>query len=185
MSDSTADARRRLLVFAYGGTVEQRRRTASRLADKYVGLLLHDNRIRELLQRLLGRVAELNAHMQQQMGLGRLCSACAGRTDGGCCSRYMAGETDSIQLLMNILAGVTVDAVNENESECCYLGPKGCIFPIKPMFCLNYNCRHILTGAGKADLTKLLELAGAVLRCQYDLEQQLIAQLLILSTDLP
>jgi hypothetical protein len=42
------------------------------------------------------------------------------------------------------------------------------------MFCLNYNCRHILTGNGAGDLQKLDKAASAVLREQTALEEILL-----------
>lgn len=183
MSKSPADARRCFLAAVYDGTVDQRRQTAIDLAEKYGEQLILDERIDKQLKLLLKRVAQLNTHMQERMQLGDLCSRCASREDGGCCSRYMAGETDSLQLLMNILAGVAIAACNDNDGECCYLGAKGCIFPIKPMFCLNYNCRQIISGAPAPALAQLLQLAGLVLNSQYKLEQLLIEILTAIAAD--
>lgn len=111
----------------------------------------------------------LSAHMQA-MDLGRLCSQCASRPDGGCCSAFMAGNTDAIQMLINLLLGATVTEHPDSGENCCFLGPRGCCFPVKPIFCLNYNCTHILESAGSDQLHTLYRLAAAVLSQQTRVE---------------
>ncbi|MCB2182037.1 MAG: hypothetical protein KQH63_08420 [Desulfobulbaceae bacterium] len=53
-------------------------------------------------------------------------------------------------------------------------GWPGCTLKVKPIFCLNYNCRHILTGNGAGDLKELDKAASAVLREQTALEEVLL-----------
>jgi hypothetical protein len=108
------------------------------------------------------------------MNLGRLCGCCAARTGGGCCSAYMADNTDAVQILINLLMGATVALQPDSEENCCFLGPNGCIFPVKPVFCLNYNCTHILTGAIPDNLSVLYRLAAAVLTRQTRIEGLLL-----------
>ena len=89
---------------------------------------------------------QLNQQMEQ-MEMGALCTACAKRPNGGCCSAYMADNTDSIQILINLLLEKDIDQRLPEDNECCFLGPRGCLFMAKPIFCLNYNCTHIVQGA--------------------------------------
>lgn len=111
----------------------------------------------------------LSAHMQA-MDLGRLCSQCAARPDGGCCSAFMASNTDAIQMLINLFLGATVTEHPDSGENCCFLGPRGCCFPVKPIFCLNYNCTHILESAEPEQLHTLYRLAAAVLSQQTRIE---------------
>jgi hypothetical protein len=82
----------------------------------------------------------------------------------------MAGETDGILLLINMLMGVDVKPQRDDGRECCYLGPAGCILRIKPIFCLNYNCSGILQGMTREDLLLLEKAAANVLQKQVRLE---------------
>ncbi|MEN8188834.1 MAG: hypothetical protein ABFS19_03230, partial [Thermodesulfobacteriota bacterium] len=124
-------------------------------------------------EELLAREKELTSQMRS-MEMHHTCSHCGSRPGGGCCSLYMAGETDVIQLLMNMMAGVTVEMVNRDGVECCYLGGQGCILPLKPMFCLNYNCEQIQQQSGLEELDRLDQLSGALLQAQHELEKKLI-----------
>lgn len=52
--------------------------------------------------------------------------------------------------------GINVTIQHKNDIDCCFLGSHGCILPIKPIFCLNYNCTHI-QGAATPEEMRLLE----------------------------
>ncbi|MDD3814182.1 MAG: hypothetical protein PHZ02_06000 [Desulfocapsaceae bacterium] len=108
------------------------------------------------------------------MGMGKTCTQCAGRQGGGCCSRFMAGENDALQLLMNLLAGIQVSIQRDDLIECCFLGVAGCVLVMKPMFCLNYNCSHITGKEEPAVLLLLEQQAGDLLRKQAVLEGLLL-----------
>ncbi len=115
--------------------------------------------------------------LQEQMGameMGATCTQCASRPGGGCCSRYMAGENDVPQLLMNLLAGVQVTIQQDGDGECCFLGPTGCVLALKPMFCLNYNCVHIKEKAESEAMRLLEQRTGVLLTRQAVLEQLLL-----------
>jgi hypothetical protein len=86
----------------------------------------------------------------------------------------MFPETDSLQILINLMAGVDVAQVNYSPAECCYLGAAtGYIFIFKPMFYLNYNCGRIQVQANDSGLRQLEKLAAVLLGSQYDLEMHL------------
>ncbi|MCL1981250.1 MAG: hypothetical protein FWG62_09290 [Proteobacteria bacterium] len=114
------------------------------------------------------------AGQMEAMELGLLCSHCAARPGGGCCSAFMADNTDVLQILINLLLDAPVAMRPASEEDCCFLGPTGCLFPAKPIFCLNYNCTHILTHADPADLILLEQRAAAVLSRQTRIEGMLL-----------
>lgn len=157
----------------YDGPVSERLLLARQLYDLLAARLLEDGDFVAGLTMLNARAKDLESHMAG-MALGPLCSRCAAAADGGCCSLYMAGETDALQMLMNLLAGVTVEPVRDDGHECIFLGDTGCIFRFKPMFCLNYNCSHIHRTATSEAMRKLESLAGALLSEQYAMEQLLL-----------
>lgn len=126
------------------------------------------------IETLRGHCHALDDHMGTVMDLGRLCGQCASRPDGGCCSEYMAGNTDSLQILINLLLGIEVTLRADSGADCCFLGPRGCLFAVKPMFCLNYNCSHILNGAEPGQLAILYQRAAAVLSLQTQVEELLV-----------
>ncbi len=128
----------------------------------------------------LSNLQTLSENLFQQMAsmtMFTLCAACGQKNDGGCCSEFMSNETDTVLLLINLLLGVDVKPQRDDGFECCYLGGKGCILKVKPMFCLNYNCQQILTGNEPEVIRELEKAASAVLREQYALEQIILPKL--------
>ena len=151
----------------YEGTPADKLATASTLLTDLAGA---DGPVLALeIETLRRHVAALDDHMRA-MDLGRLCTACAARPDGGCCSALMADNTDAIQILINLLVGVEVARQADDGGQCCFLGPRGCVFLVKPIFCLNYNCTHILAQSQPERLDTLYRLTGAVLSQQTRIE---------------
>lgn len=122
----------------------------------------------------------LSQALQRQMAsmsMFSLCKACAAKAGGGCCSAFMANETDAVLLLLNMLLGVAVTSQRDDSVECCFLGHQGCTLRVKPIFCLNYNCQHILIGNNSAVLKNLEKTASAVLLEQTAVEKILIGHI--------
>jgi hypothetical protein len=146
------------------------------LYDRHGKQLLADKAITNSLALLRKYAAKLSAQMEA-INLRQLCSNCASRTGGGCCSSYMEANSDVILLLINRLYGINVTRQHENSTQCCFLGHSGCILPIKPMFCLNYNCKHISDLATTTEMNDLEQLAGRLLTEQTRLESILLHNL--------
>jgi len=153
--------------------IEARLASARRLFGQWGEELRVDAGLRQALDNLVAAAAAVNAQMAA-MHLAARCLACAGRAGGGCCSRYMAGESDELQLLMNLLAGVEVRLIARADDSCPFLAADGCQFLFKPMFCLNYLCQEIRGRSDREALRKLEELTGTLLQRQYALEQALL-----------
>lgn len=158
----------------YNAPVAAKQLLAEKLHHMYgAEFLLHDNLQADL--ELLQNYALLLNNLMANIGMGKLCVCCAAGEGGGCCSLYMAGETDAVQMLMNMLVGVTNEQGKINGEECSYLGEKGCLFTFKPMFCLNYNCRNILDTVSPENARELEQLTGQLLGWQYEVEKKLLA----------
>ena len=158
------------------GSVEQKRANAHKIFKNMGTELANLPKIKEKLADIITLSEALNRQMAA-MTMFSLCASCGQKKGGGCCSAYMSNETDSILLLINLLLGVDVRKQRDDAFECCYLGNKGCTLQVKPMFCLNYNCRQILTGNSPEVIVELEKAASAVLRAQYGLEQILLVEI--------
>ena len=124
---------------------------------------------------------ELAQQLQDQMSalnFAPLCTACAGKPGGGCCSLYMADENDAVLFLINLLAGVPVAIQKDDDFECYLLGSSGCTLRFKPMFCLNYNCRAIQNHPDTTLYSSYLALSGQLLQSQWQLEKIILARLM-------
>lgn len=165
--------RSELYPLLYSGDVMVKLAAARDLHVRYGKILGLRPDIMSQLAMMEASEGSLQAQMGA-MGMGETCTQCASRAGGGCCSRYMAGENDVLQLLMNMLAGVEVTIQQDGPIECCFLGERGCVLTMKSMFCLNYNCSHIKGKEDGATLLLLEQRTGELLTRQAVLEDLLL-----------
>lgn len=157
----------------YFGTVATKIALARSLYEQHGKALLADPAICAQLTSLAGLSLAL-ANRMAALRMGECCTECGSRVNGGCCSAYMANETDAVLLLINLLQGREVARQREDEAECLFLnGKTGCTLSPKPMFCLNYNCRHILA-QDPGLLASLAIATGDILRGQTALEEGIL-----------
>lgn len=155
------------------GTVDEKLEYAEELYQRFGKILLEDQPLCSELKLLDEYSQQVNSQMVA-MRMGEQCSHCASLEGGGCCSNYMAGETDVLQILMNLLLGIETRKNSESQTECCYLQKNGCLFGIKPMFCLNYICTNIKQTATDEEMHTLQELTSKLLGKQYEVEKMLL-----------
>lgn len=166
----------RMINELYFSAVPHKLSWARRLHEECGVALLNLPGMKDKLHNLEVLSQALQCHMAS-MSMFSLCQTCAVKAGGGCCSAYMAGETDALLLLLNMLLGIEVTPQRDDAVECCFLGPQGCILRVKPIFCLNYNCHHILTGNDPAVLKNLEKAASAVLLEQTAVEKILMGHI--------
>ncbi|HHD56820.1 MAG TPA: hypothetical protein ENK89_03985 [Desulfobulbaceae bacterium] len=157
----------------FSGTTSQKIEAMDKLFTRNGQKLKSDKAVLASLALLKEYEAALSEQMTT-MNMDSLCCSCAGEAGGGCCSGYMEANSDVLLLLMNRLYGVTVARQHNRAEDCCFLGSRGCTLPVKPMFCLNYNCSHIPDQATAAEMKTLEQLAGQILTEQTRLETLLI-----------
>lgn len=160
----------------YFGSVATKIALAHRLYDEHGKTLLADRTIISQLADLTSLGSAL-AEKMDALEMGACCSQCASRANGGCCSAFMANETDGVLLLINLLQGRQVARQRDDEVECLFLNAaSGCTLSPKPMFCLNYNCSHILA-RDPALLASLAVATGDILRGQTALEENILRRI--------
>ena len=164
-----------LVQHFYSGTPADKLASARRLHAVFAARP-EETALAAALAELRKHAEALAAHMRR-LDFGALCTACASRPDGGCCSAYMADNVDAVLLLINLLLGGDVRPVGTDPAGCRFLGERGCVLLIKPIFCLNYNCRAILDTTPAAGLAELFRRAAAVLSGQTRVEELLLARL--------
>lgn len=162
----------------YFGDVRFKMENAHRLHRDFGARLGADSEIRRSLKRLV-HLEEAVAEAMRSMGMFELCAECGGQPTGGCCGASMANETDSMLLLINLIAGFEVSRRREDDHECCFLGPEGCSLKFKPFLCLNYLCRKVCIDRTAEELAGLRsatsELLGQLLVVEELVRQRLLA----------
>ncbi len=173
-----------ILDTLYDGTASEKLAWAHLLHKKYFQHSASIPGLQEELEQLRREAGLLAGHMCH-MNLPELCGRCASGKGGGCCSAYMAGNTDSPQILINLMLDIEVTPQSTSTDICCFLGKRGCLFLIKPIFCLNYNCTAIVQTEDKPQLAQLYRRMGDVLSRQTVIESILLQSLRHQHANLP
>lgn len=161
----------------FWGSLPRKIHSAHLLHDQMGPTLMSVPSIRQQLALLTDR-ADAVIWLMHDVGMPAACTVCAATgINGGCCSLAMANETDTVLLLVNLLAGNEVSIQRTDGQECTFLGPAGCSLHFKPMFCLNYLCHRIRQLLPSAELVRLERLSGLLLQSQYQIEQLLLTTL--------
>ena len=161
----------------FWSTLDRKIHLAHELYEEQGSALLVHPRIVQQLELMDERAASVSKSMQNTT-IPEQCTACATTSKGGgCCSRAMADENDTILLLANLLAGNEVRVQRDDGLECSFLSPAGCSLRFKPMFCLNYLCSHIRERLAPDELQELDRASGLHLQSQDRTEQMLLAAL--------
>ncbi len=159
----------------YSGGLADTRALARRLDRELAADPATDPLPPPVIGALSRRAAEVH-RLMRAMGMFARCATCGAGPGGGCCSRRMAHETDAVQLLFNLRAGVDI-APRRDDDECCYLGTRGCVLRFKPFYCLNYLCPWILEEEPAADIAAVRRATGALLQAQVDAEDRVLREL--------
>lgn len=86
----------------------------------------------------------------------------------------MAANSDVPLMVLNLLLGASIQAQEHPQDACCFLGPNGCLFIVKPIFCLNYYCRQLQEQLLSTEKQALNSAANQVLAQQCAWEEQLL-----------
>jgi len=167
----------RTIESLYFGDVSWKIENAHRLHRESGARLRADREIQESLKRLVHLERKLTEAMRS-VRMFELCAECAAQPAGGCCSAKMANETDSMLLLINLIAGFEVSRERDGDSECCFLGPNGCSLKFKPIYCLNYLCRQIYTDGNSDQFGRIQGATGEFLNQLVVVEALLQRELL-------
>ncbi len=169
----------RTIEALYFGDVSWKIENALRLHREFHARLRADRQIQKSLKHLV-HLEQNVAEAMRTMGMFELCAECGSRPSGGCCSAKMANETDSMLLLINLSAGFEVSRKRDDDYECCFLGPEGCSLKFKPIYCLNYLCRHIYREGSSEQIACIqgatAQFLGQLVAVEELLRQRLLAE---------
>ncbi len=136
---------------------EQAMQTASVLWEAHAASIRRDDRLHAAVDRLAAANQRLSACMRAAR-MDKICRLCGEQSSGGCCSASVARQVDEWLLLANRLLGCEPTPQQQDFTTCCFLGAHGCLLAVKPMLCLQYDCRALLSSM---DLRRLAEVQDA------------------------
>lgn len=153
------------------GVVNAIRQAKLRFAD-CGSEILADDFFQKLIAEYRQAIQNTNQFMKE-LNLVTLCSNCAAREHGSCCSEEVENWYDTWLLFINLLMGAEVDLVREAHGHCLFVGAHGCKLIARYSFCVNFLCPEIVQSLTASDKQKLLAVSGAELFAGWTLEQGL------------
>lgn len=151
--------------------VEERIRRAEELYRKYGKILLQDDEIRNLLNKLNFAIEKTWDYMQR-IGVTEVCRRCALET-GSCCKRWVENEHDEYILLVNLLLGVKLPKERYKEDGCFFVGPNGCRIRAREVICVTFLCDRVKEKIGERKEIELQKIAGEELETCFILQEKI------------
>ena len=129
------------------------------LYEAWEGRLRQEALIRDLLDRL---ERNISASMQAMRALRvvQACRRCEEQEGGSCCGTGIENRYDSLQLLINLLLGVSLPDQHEYSDSCYFLQADGCCLKARHVLCVNYLCRKLQRSLSQDDMIALQTITG-------------------------
>ena len=139
--------------------IEEKIETARALFAAWEGRLRKDGRIPALLKRLKQNV---HASMQAMHALRvvQTCKRCEELEGGSCCGAGIENRYDGLQLLINLLLGVSLPDRHTYTDSCFFLQADGCCLKARHVLCVNYLCAKLQRTLSQDDMIALQTIVG-------------------------
>ena len=139
--------------------IEEKIEAAHALFALWEALLRKDGRIPALLERL-----EQNVHASMQamraLRVVQTCKRCEELEGGSCCGAGIENRYDGLQLLINLLLGVSLPDRHTYTDSCYFLQADGCCLTARHVLCVNYLCTKLKRTLSQDDMVALQTLVG-------------------------
>lgn len=145
---------------------------AQALWEAYAERIRSDETAAIALERLAAAASGLQSKMRAAR-MDRICKACGEATGGGCCGASVARQVGPWLLLANRLLGHAPPTQEGDFTVCRYLGPSGCVLLIKPLICVKYDCREMLSSVDWRRLEQVREAREALFDAWLAVETRL------------
>lgn len=160
-----------------------RLRDVARQIEEARGL---EPRARELVSRMpalaaaleaYGRAIEETGRDMDTLGVIAACSACAKDAPGGCCFRGMGESVGAVLLVVNLLLGKEVVALDVPLECCQFVGPRGCTLAARPTYCASYFCPELAKTLGPDRMARHQAVIGNEALAGFEVERLLASAL--------
>ena len=134
--------------------------------------LKQDPKINSLLKKLESNI-EHTQKIMLQIGLVAECKRCEEEEGGSCCGAGIENRYDVVDLLINLLLGISFPTVMQSDNSCTFLGKNGCTLTARHVLCVNYMCEKLQKKLAHDELIRLQDCAGEELQPQFTLHEEI------------
>ncbi|MGD8371484.1 MAG: hypothetical protein PVF76_04740 [Syntrophobacterales bacterium] len=134
--------------------------------------LKQDPNINALLRKLESDI-ENTKNIMLEIGLVAECKRCEEEEGGSCCGAGIENRYDVVDLLINLLLGISLPTLVRSDNSCTFLGKNGCTLTARHVLCVNYICDKLQKKLAHHELIRLQESAGEELETQFLLHEEI------------
>ncbi len=106
-------------------------------------------------------------------GVARACKRCEEQEGGSCCGAGIENRYDPLQLLINLLLGVSLPVRRRFRDSCHFLEPDGCSLKARHVLCVNYLCTRLQQSLSVDERSTLQAILGEELDTGFILHEAL------------
>jgi hypothetical protein len=139
--------------------IEEKVEEAHALLALWEGRLRKDGRIPPLLERLEKNV-DASARVMRALRVAQTCKRCEELEGGSCCGAGIENRYDGLQLLINLLLGVSLPDRHTYTDSCYFLQEDGCCLKARHVLCVNYLCTKLKRTLSHDDMVALQTIVG-------------------------
>jgi hypothetical protein len=140
-------------------SIEEKIEEARTLFEAWEDRLRQDERIRVLLVSLEQNI-RASTQAMRALRVVEACKRCEEQEGGSCCGVGIENRYDSIQLLVNLLLGVSLPDRHTYSDSCYFLQADGCCLTARHVLCVNYLCAKLNRALSQDDLIALQTIVG-------------------------
>lgn len=107
---------------------------------------------------LLKEAVEYTRKVFIETGSFAFCAECA-KAGEKCCGEGLEWKLSPAEFVLNLklseIYNLTLDLYSSKKGDCLFLGEKGCILFLPPLFCRNFFCLNLANFLGHIRLTRI------------------------------
>ncbi len=115
----------------------------ARVIFQQVGMQMKEDRVIAGLLADYDRKIDASWQAMWKNGVVEECTICAVQDGGSCCGQGIENKFDVVNLLVNLLFGVSLPDQPWDHTGCWFLGPKGCLLKARHVICVNFMCKRL------------------------------------------
>ena len=150
--------------------IEEKIEQAHSLYANWGDSLKQDPNIHRLLQELQRKIENTNKTMLK-ISVVAECKHCEEEEGGSCCGAGIENRYGVVDLLINLLLGISLPTLRQCENSCHFLGENGCSLTARHVLCVNYICSTIQRKFSQEQLIALQSCAGEQLDTGFMLHE--------------
>lgn len=107
------------------------------------------------------------------LGIIEQCRQCDEDGGGSCCGAGIENKYGVVELLINLLLGISLPEQRYETNSCFFASRRGCVLRARHVLCVNYICSRIEQEIHPDRINRLQTVAGSEIDCSFLLHESI------------